>query len=186
MQIYIKIRFFYINLQGNFQIYIINNEKNSMKTRFFIAIAILGGCIALASCGGDSKKQPEKKEKKVDPKVEKFNKEVKAAIAKDSVNISAGDNGLKAEKNGQAFTGEVWSLDGKSYVMKFKDGLPDGSITYHKNGKMAINAGPDGKTTYYDEEEKAMEEKDFLAKYEKYLDEIGEQMESVFARMDIK
>ena len=114
MQIYIKIRFFYINLQGNFQINIINNKKNSMKTRIFIAIAILGGCIALSSCGGDSKKQPEKTEKKVDPKVEKLKKEVKAAIAKDSVNISAGDNGLKAEKNGQTFTGEVWSLEGKS------------------------------------------------------------------------
>lgn len=156
-----------------------------MKTRIFIAIAILGGCIALSSCGGDSKKQPEKTEKKVDPKVEKLKKEVKAAIAKDSVNISAGDNGLKAEKNGQTFTGEVWSLDGKSYVMKFKDGQPDGSITYHKNGKMAIEAKNDT-TLYYDEEEKLMKEEDFMAKYEKYIDEIGEQMESIFMRMDIK
>ena len=158
-----------------------------MKTRLFIAIAIVGGCIAFSSCGSsDKKNEPAKTEKKVDPKQEKFNKEVKEARAKDSVNIEAGENGLQAKKNGQAFTGEVWSLDGKSYVMKFKDGQPDGSITYHKNGKKAIDAAADGKTTYYDEDEKEMEEEEFMKNYEKYLDEIGEQLESVFARMDIK
>jgi len=156
-----------------------------MKTRLLIAITLFAGAIMLTNCGDKKDNKEQKTEKKANPVQEKFNKDVEDAIKKDGVTIKAGEEALKAEKDGKAFTGEVWSIDGKSYKMDFKDGAPAGSTTFHKNGKPAIVAAPEGGEKYYDEDGKEMEVDKFMEKYEKYIDEIGPQMESVFARTGI-
>ncbi len=155
-----------------------------MKTKILIVTAVISGFMAFTSCG---ERKEEKREKPEATAQTKFNEEVKAAQKADSIEIAASDSTLKATKNGEDFTGDLWSLDGKSFVMHFKNGKPTGSTTYHKNGKVAIEAKMGNKASelYYDENGKTLSDSLFLIKYEKYLDEIGPQLESVFARMNI-
>ncbi len=150
-----------------------------MKTRFFITTVLFAGAMILTNCGKKDSKD------EVGQAQEKFNKEIQEAIKNDGINIQSGDSVLKAQKDGEAYTGELWSLDGKTFKMDFQDGLPVGSTTFHKNGKIAIQSKSDsGTEIYFDENGMEMDVDDFFKKYEKYIDEIGEQLESVFARMN--
>ena len=159
-----------------------------MKTRFLLTIMVLGGCLAFMSCKDNKSDKKENTEQSAADKKkaeqEALKKAVQEAIEKDGIVLQGGDETIGAQKNGEAYTGEVWSLDKRSFVMNFKDGQPVNSITYHKNGKIAIMADSEkGTETYYDEEGNEMEGDAFLKQYEKYIDEIGPQMESVFERM---
>lgn len=108
----------------------------------------------------------------------------KEDVKKDEVVLVQGDSTLLAMKNGKGVTQDIWSTDSSTFVMKFKDGKPTGSITYHKNGKEAIVADTkSGRTTYYDEDGKEMVDTVFFDKYAAFLEEITPQMESVFAKM---
>lgn len=159
-----------------------------MKTKILLTAMVLGGCLAFMSCKDNKSDKKENTElsaaDKKKAEEEAMKKAVEEAIEKDGIVLQGGEQSIGAQKNGEAYTGEVWSLDKKSFVMNFKDGKPVNSITYHKNGKVAIEADSEnGTETYYDEEGIEMDVEAFLKQYEKYLDEIGPQMESVFSRM---
>ena len=159
-----------------------------MKKSFLLTVVLVGSMLTFTACKENKGEKNEKTEltdadkKKAEQAAMK--KAVAEAIEQDSIVLQAGEEQLGAQKNGEAYTGEVWSIDKKSFVMNFKDGKPVNSITYHKNGKMAILADSEkGVETYYDEEGNEMEGEKFLKQYESYLEEIGPQMESVFERM---
>lgn len=135
------------------------------------AILILAALV-ITGCK-DSQKQDNKE--KADAKKE---------MKKDEVVILPGDSTLVAMKNGKGVTQDIWSTDSATFVMKFKDGKPTGSIIYHKNGKEAVVADTKtGESKYYDEEGKEMPDTTFFEKYGPYIEEIGPQLESVFSKM---
>ena len=146
-----------------------------MKSKL-LAFAILAcGLMALTGCKNSDGKKSDEKEKTE-----------QSAAEQESVVLNAGEDEITAEKDGKPFTGEVWSEDGKSFVMNFKDGEPVNSVTYHRNGKEAIVASSDASNPepkYYDEEGNEIDVDVFMEKYEAYVEEVGPQMESVFAKI---
>lgn len=110
--------------------------------------------------------------------------DAKKEVKKDEVVLLPGDSTLVAMKNGKGVTQDLWSTDSATFVMKFKDGKPTGSIIYHKNGKEAVVADTKtGTSTYYDESGKEIPDTVFFDKYADFLEEITPQLESVFAKM---
>ena len=147
-----------------------------MKTRTFFAALALTGCLAFMGC-----EQSKKNDSNNANGTENIEKNTHVA-GDDSVNVTSGDDRVRATKDGEPFTGEIWSDDGKTYVLKFKDGESNEGILYHKNGKPAMVAGEVEK--FYDEEGKELTAEKFTEEYAEYLEEVSPQIEGVFQKMN--
>lgn len=150
-----------------------------MKTRTIFGALVLAGSVMLIGCA-------QKKSDAAGNEVAADSTAVEAvadsgAVANDGVEVTAGSDRVRAVKDGKPYTGEIWSEDGKTYVMKFKDGKSYEGILYHKNGKPAMVEGENGKC--YDEDGSVLTAEEFTVKYYKYLEESGSQIEGVFAKM---
>lgn len=147
-----------------------------MKTRTIFGALVLMGAMLLTGC---SQKKKDAAGNEVAADSVAVADSVKAGDK--SVEVTAGSDVVRAVKDGKPYTGELWSEDGKTYVMKFKDGKSYEGILYHKNGKPAMVEGDNGKC--YDEDGSVLTAEEFTIKYYKYLEESSEQIEGVFSKM---
>ena len=152
-----------------------------MRTKSIFGVLALAGVMMLMGCE-QKKSDAAGNEVAADSTgVESVAVADSAAANNDGVEVTAGSDRVRAVKDGKPFTGEIWSEDGKTYVMKFKDGKSYEGILYHKNGKPAMVEGENGKC--YDEDGSVLTAEEFTVKYYKYLEESGSQIEGVFAKM---
>ncbi len=149
-----------------------------MKTKSILSMLVLAGGLVLFGCA-QGKKGDSNDASTDSTQVEQS--AAKKASTADSVEVTAGGDRVRAVKDGEPYTGEIWSEDGKTYVMKFKDGKSYEGILYHKNGKPAMVEGENGKC--YDEDGSVLTAEEFTVKYYKYLEEASEQIEGVFSKM---
>ena len=106
-----------------------------MKTKSILSMLVLAGGLVLFGCA-QGKKGDSNDASTDSTQVEQS--AAKKASTADSVEVTAGGDRVRAVKDGEPYTGEIWSEDGKTYVMKFKDGKSYEGILYHKNGKPAM------------------------------------------------
>ena len=153
-----------------------------MRTKTFFAALALTGCMIFTGCKNTGNSKDSNDATKEGDKKEQADKAGAGnAEAKDSVSMTAGEDRVRAVKDGKPYTGEIWSEDGKTYVMKFKDGKSYEGILYHKNGKPAMVEGDN--PGCFDEDGKEMTAEEFTVKYFNILEEAGSQIEGVFAKM---
>lgn len=77
--------------------------------------------------------------------------------------------------NGESYTGQVWSKDGKSFAVEVSDGRPIKITLFHKNGNPAIVSTKflhDGELKHYDINGYEMTEHEWETKYESILNEV--------------
>ena len=77
--------------------------------------------------------------------------------------------------NDESYTGQVWSKDGKSFVVEVSDGRPIKITLFHKNGNPAIVSTKflhDGEIKHYDINGYEMTEGEWERKYEDLLKEV--------------
>ncbi len=78
--------------------------------------------------------------------------------------------------NDESYTGQVWSKDGKSFVVEVSDGRPIKITLFHKNGNPAIVSTKflhDGDLKHYDINGYEMTEGEWERKYEDLLDGVN-------------
>lgn len=171
-------------LQSNEDFVILHHQsknQNDMRTKSIFGVLALAGAMMLMGCE-QKKSDAAGNEVAADSTgVESVAVADSVAANSDGVEVTAGSDRVRAVKDGKPFTGEIWSEDGKTYVMKFKDGKSYEGILYHKNGKPAMVEGENGKC--YDEDGSVLSAEEFTVKYYKYLEESGSQIEGVFAKM---
>ena len=82
--------------------------------------------------------------------------------------------------NGESYTGQVWSKDGKSFAVEVSDGRPVKITLFHKNGNPAIVSTKflhDGDLKHYDINGYEMTESDWETKYKDLLNEVDLESE---------
>ena len=77
--------------------------------------------------------------------------------------------------NGESYTGQVWSKDGKSLVVDVSDGRPIKITLFHKNGNPAVISTKilhDGELKHFDINGYEMTEGEWERKYGDLLNEV--------------
>ena len=92
----------------------------------------------------------------------------------DDVIVKVQGNEMVFYKSGEKYNGELWSADDRMCDI-VEDGRIQESTVYHPNGKVAVHI-KDGKTEYFDESGKEMDQTQFM---EKYYDEISKALEAM-------
>lgn len=85
--------------------------------------------------------------------------------------------------NGESYTGQVWSKDGKSLVVEVSDGRPIKITLFHKNGNPAIISTKvlqDGELKHFDVNGYEMTEGEWERKYENLLNDVDLEGEFPF------
>ena len=149
-----------------------------------VSALVLAGSMTIWGCTGSGSSKDTNDAAKGEQQTEQTAQKANGpdGMTKEGVEVTADTDRVRAVKDGAPFTGEIWSDDGKTYVMKFKDGKSYEGTLYHKNGKPAMVQTDDG-LKCYDEDGSEMGSEEFTLKYFNYMEEAGEQIEGVFSKM---
>lgn len=91
------------------------------------------------------------------------------------------DNLANAYINGESFSGEAWSEDGKTICITCEEGKVISVRVFHENGNMAMNGTSlVGESAVYDEDGNSMQLQDFIKGYPQLVIAIQRMVEELY------